>query len=100
MLNLKGVRFRVYGGEAQTLRISKKGKGAVTAKDIQTNADVEIVNPDQVIATIDDDKGKLVMDLTVEDRPRLPHHRRRRCQEGQRHDCAGRHLQPGSAGTL
>src|SRR3954470_14006623 len=43
MLNLKGVRFRVYGGEAQTLRIVKSGKGAVTAKDIETNADVEIV---------------------------------------------------------
>jgi DNA-directed RNA polymerase subunit alpha len=66
MMNLKGIRFRVYGSEAQTLRIVKQGKGVVTAKDIQTNADVEIVNPDHVIATIDDDKAKLVMDLTVE----------------------------------
>lgn len=66
MLNLKGVRFRVYGGETQTLRLVKQGKGAVTAKDIQTNADVEIVNPDHVIATIDDAKGKLVIDMTVE----------------------------------
>jgi DNA-directed RNA polymerase subunit alpha len=66
MLNLKGVRFRIYGGEAQTLRIVKSGKGVVTAKDIQTNADVEIVNPDHVIATIDDAKGSLTIDLTVE----------------------------------
>jgi DNA-directed RNA polymerase subunit alpha len=66
MLNLKGVRFRVYGGEPQTLRIVKSGKGAVTAKDIETNADVEIVNPDHVIATIDDAKAKLVVDMTVE----------------------------------
>jgi DNA-directed RNA polymerase subunit alpha len=66
MLNLKGVRFRVYGTEAQSLRIVKSGKGVVTAKDIQTNADVEIVNPDHVIATIDDAKGKLTVDLTVE----------------------------------
>lgn len=66
MLNLKGVRFRVYGGESQSLRIVKNGKGAVTAKDIETNADVEIVNPDHVIATIDDAKAKLVIDLTVE----------------------------------
>jgi DNA-directed RNA polymerase subunit alpha len=66
MLNLKGVRFRVYGSEPQDLRISKSGKGVVTAKDIQTNADVEIVNPDHVIATIDDAKGKLVVDLRVE----------------------------------
>jgi DNA-directed RNA polymerase subunit alpha len=66
MLNLKGVRFRVYGGEPQVLRIVKSGKGSVTAKDIQTNADVEIVNPDHVIATIDDAKAKLVVDLSVE----------------------------------
>jgi DNA-directed RNA polymerase subunit alpha len=66
MLNLKGVRFRVYGGETQNLRIVKSGKGVVTAKDIETNADVEIVNPDHVIATIDDAKGKLTIDLTVE----------------------------------
>jgi len=66
MLNLKGVRFRVYGDEPQTLRIVKEGKGAVKAKDIQVNADVEVVNPDHVIATIDEDKAKFVMDLVVE----------------------------------
>lgn len=66
MMNLKGVRFRVYGTEPQHLRITKSGKGAVTAKDIQTNADVEIVNPEHLIATIDDAKAKLVMDLVVE----------------------------------
>lgn len=66
MLNLKGVRFRVFGGETQTLRIVKKGKGAVTAKDIQVNADVEVVNPEHVIATVDDDKANFVMDMIVE----------------------------------
>lgn len=66
MLNLKGVRFRVYGDEPQALRIVKDGKGAVKAKDIQVNADVEVVNPEHVIATIDDDKAKFVMDLVVE----------------------------------
>lgn len=66
MLNLKGVRFRVYGEEPQQVRIVKSGKGVVTAKDIQVNADVEVVNPDHVIATVDDDKAKFVMDLVVE----------------------------------
>lgn len=66
MLNLKGVRFRVFGNEVQTLRLIKKGKGVVTARDITTNADVEIVNPDHVIATMDNDKASIVMDLTVE----------------------------------
>ncbi len=66
MLNLKAVRFRVFGNEAQNLRIVKKGKGVVTAKDIQVNADVEIVNPEHIIATIDDDKASFIMDLVVE----------------------------------
>jgi DNA-directed RNA polymerase subunit alpha len=66
MLNLKGVRFRVFGDETQNLRITKSGKGVVTAKDIASNADVEIVNPTHVIATLDDEKAKLVMDVTVE----------------------------------
>lgn len=66
MINLKGVRFRVFSEEPQTLRIVKKGKGAVTAKDIQVNADVEVVNPSHAIATVDDDKASFVMDLVVE----------------------------------
>jgi len=66
MLNLKGIRFRVFSQEPQNLRIVKKGKGTITAKDIQVNADVEIVNPSHVIATVDDDKSNFVMDLVVE----------------------------------
>jgi len=66
MLNLKGIRFRVYGDDVQQLRIVKTGKGPITAKDIQVNADVEVVNPDHVIATMDDDKANFVMDLVVE----------------------------------
>lgn len=66
MQNLKGIHFRVYGDEPQELRIVKQGTGIVTAKDITVNADVEVVNPDHVIATIDDSKGKLIIDLFVE----------------------------------
>lgn len=66
MLNIKGIRFRVYGDDVQSLRIVKKGKGVVTAKDITLNADVEVVNPDHIIATIDDDKTTLTLDLVVE----------------------------------
>jgi len=66
MMNLKGIRFRVYGEEQQTLRLTKQGKGPVTAKDITLNADVEVVNPDHIIANIDDEKGKLVIDMIVE----------------------------------
>lgn len=66
MLNLKGIRFRIYGEEPQQVRVVKDGKGQIKAKDIQVNADVEVVNPEHVIATIDDDKTKFVMDLVIE----------------------------------
>lgn len=66
MLNLKSIRFRLFSDEPQSLRIVKKGKGKITAKDIQLNSEVEVVNPGQVIATSDDDKANFVMDLTVE----------------------------------
>lgn len=66
MLNLRNIRFRVFSDEPQKLRISKTGKGKVTAKDIATNADVEVANPGYVIATLDDDKSKFVMDIVVE----------------------------------
>jgi DNA-directed RNA polymerase subunit alpha len=66
MLMLKGLRFRVFSDEPQTLRLTKKGKGPVKAKDIQLNADVELVNKDLVICTIDDDKTTLNMELLVE----------------------------------
>lgn len=66
MQNIKGIRFRVYGDEKHTIRLTKSGKGLVTCRDIEANADVEIVNLDHVIATIDDDKAKLVIDLVVE----------------------------------
>lgn len=66
MMNLKGIRFRVFGDDIQNLRITKKGKGAVTARDISLNADVEIVNPEHVIANIDEDKADFIMDIVVE----------------------------------
>ncbi len=66
MLNLKSIRFRLFSNEPQTLRLTKSGKGAVTAGDISLNADVEVVNPKQIIATMDDAKAKLVMDIVVE----------------------------------
>ena len=52
ILNLKEVRFRQFSSEPQTLRISKKGPGKVTAADIVTNDKIEVLNPDQHIATL------------------------------------------------
>lgn len=66
MLNLKNVRLNVHTDEPIELRLEKKGAGVVTAGDIKTTADVEIVNPDLVIATIDDPKKSVLIDLVVE----------------------------------
>ncbi len=66
MLNLKNVRIIAHTDEPVELRLEKKGAGTVTAGDIAANADIEIVNPEQVIATIDDPKKSLVIDLVAE----------------------------------
>lgn len=66
MLNLKNVRVKVHSDEPVELRLEKKGAGPILASDIKANADVEIVSGDQVIATIDDPKKTVVMDLVVE----------------------------------
>ncbi|HLA95399.1 MAG TPA: DNA-directed RNA polymerase subunit alpha, partial [Pyrinomonadaceae bacterium] len=52
ILNLKQVPFTLHGGGPKTLTISKKGKGEVTSSDIQTDGDVEILDPNIHIATI------------------------------------------------
>lgn len=66
MLNLKAVNLSVHVDQPIELRIEKKGTGTVTAGDIKTNADVEVVNPDQIICTIDDPKATAVIDIVVE----------------------------------
>ena len=65
-LNLKGLNFKVETDEPIELRIEKKGAGVITAGDIKTTADVEVVNPDAVICTVDDPKKTVVIDLVVE----------------------------------
>ncbi len=66
MLNLKNVRVKTESDEPVELRIEKKGAGTITAADIKTTADVQIINPEQIIATIDDPKKSIVIDLVVE----------------------------------
>jgi DNA-directed RNA polymerase subunit alpha len=66
MLNLKGVNVKVHGDEPVELRLEKKGAGKVTAADIKTTADVEVMNPEQIICTIDDPKKAIVIDIVVE----------------------------------
>lgn len=64
VLNLKRVKFRAHSREPQTLLLSVTKDGAVTAGDIQLNQNVELVNPDQLICTLDR-KKRLEMELEV-----------------------------------
>ena len=64
LLNLKGVAIRMEGGTETTLKLNKKGPGAVTAGDIQLDHNVEVVNPEHVIANLTKE-GELSMTLKV-----------------------------------
>jgi DNA-directed RNA polymerase subunit alpha len=66
VLNIKKLRLRSFARHALTLKLVKRGAGPVTAADIAESADVEIVNPDLVLLTLDSDSGSIEMDLTVE----------------------------------
>jgi DNA-directed RNA polymerase subunit alpha len=65
ILNLKDLVLRVHSDEAVTLRIDVKGPAEVTAGDIVATSDVEILNPELRIATINE-SGRLALDVTVE----------------------------------
>ncbi|MGN8080236.1 DNA-directed RNA polymerase subunit alpha [Variovorax sp. 22077] len=65
LLNLKGVVFKLHNRDEVTLSLRKDGEGPVLASDIQTPHDVEIVNPDHVIAHLSQG-GKLDMQIKVE----------------------------------
>jgi DNA-directed RNA polymerase subunit alpha len=65
ILNVKDIVLTCAAEEPVTLRLDARGPGDVTAGDIQTTADVEILNPALHIATINA-KGRLAVDLTVE----------------------------------
>lgn len=65
ILNLKEIAFRLTDGEAKHLYIQHEGAGVVTAGDIELPPGLEVMNPDHVIATVDQ-KGKLVLDMEVE----------------------------------
>lgn len=65
ILNLKGLALKIHGDEAQTLRIEREGEGEVYARDIQASEQVDVVNPDLYLCTLEED-GRLEMELTVQ----------------------------------
>jgi DNA-directed RNA polymerase subunit alpha len=65
-LQIKQIRMILHEGESAHLHLDVRGAGEVTAADIQAPAEVEIVNPDLYLFTVDDPKTKLDIDFTVE----------------------------------
>lgn len=66
ILNVKGVRAKLHTPNPVVLRINKKGVGPVTAGDIETNAEVEIINKDHHIATVSDKTTSFEVELVIE----------------------------------
>lgn len=68
ILNLKQVRFKMHGEENETVKVTlkSKGEGVVTAASIKAPSSVEVVNPDQVIATVTDKKCELEMEIEID----------------------------------
>ncbi len=64
VLNLKKIKFKAHSRDEQALLLSVNKEGTVTAADIELNQNIELVNPDQVICTLDR-KKKFEMELTV-----------------------------------
>src|SRR6186713_1547535 len=66
VLNVKKLRLKSFATHPVQLRLTKSGAGSVTAADIAESADIEIINPDLVLMTLDTDDVTIEMDLTVE----------------------------------
>jgi DNA-directed RNA polymerase subunit alpha len=66
VLNVKNIRLRSYSDRGVRLNLSKIGPGEARAGDIDLPANVELVNPEQLIATLDGPNSHLEMELTVE----------------------------------
>ena len=64
ILNIKSLAIKMQGEGPKTIYIDAKGPGTVTGADIKTDGDVEIVNQDLHIATLDDN-GKLYIEITI-----------------------------------
>ncbi len=66
MLQVKQLRVIMHEGDVSHMHLDVSGEGVVTAADIQTTAEIEIVNPELYLFTVDDPKIQLSIDFTVE----------------------------------
>ncbi len=65
ILNIKRLNLKLHGDEPVVIQLSAKGEKVVTAADIKKNAQVDVTNPELIIANLTDKKAELDMELTV-----------------------------------
>ena len=65
ILNLKQLNVKVYSDEPVVLKVSANGEGKVTGADVEKSSDAEVVNKDQIIATLNSKDAKFDMEITV-----------------------------------
>ncbi len=66
ILNVKKIRFKLFSDEPVKVSLHVKSDKEVTAADIKTTSDIEVINPDQHIATLTDKKAEFEMELDIE----------------------------------
>lgn len=66
ILNIKDLKIKSHSSEPQVIKLSAKGPKVVKAKDLELTSEVEIIDPEHVLANLADAKSKLEMELTVE----------------------------------
>ena len=66
VLNIKGIRLRSYAERPVKVLLTKQSAGIVRAEDIDTPSNVELVNPNHYICTLDSDDGHIEIEMTVE----------------------------------
>jgi len=66
ILNVKQLRMKLNGVDSTRMSLSIKGEGVVTAADINVSSDVEIINPDLYLFTVDDPNTRVDIEFTVE----------------------------------
>ena len=66
LLNIKQIRFKMYTEEPMRLRLSVEGEGTVTAGDLICPPEVEVINPEQELFTVDDPDAVIDVEMTVE----------------------------------
>jgi DNA-directed RNA polymerase subunit alpha len=66
VLNIKGIRLRSYAERPVKVLLTRQGAGIVRAEDIDTPSNVELVNPNHYICTLDSDDAQIEIEMTVE----------------------------------